>query len=342
MTTMIDVARLAGVSGSTVSHVLNGTRPVSDDVRRRVDDAIRETGYRRNGLARSLATQRTQTLGLAISVLSNPYFGSLVNTIEKAATAAGYTIVLADTHDDPERELGAVGSLLDRQIDGLLLAPAAGDGAESRVLSIIRASHTPLVMIDRFVDYPCDQFAPENHEPVRELTRHVIDLGHRRIGAITGVEGLSTTRERTEGFHSALRDGGLDPSSALVESGQSTVRGAYDAARRMLQSPRPPTAIVSLNNAMTIGVMQALRERALKVPRDVALVGFDDFEWADSFEPRLTTMAQDIETMGSRAIRTLLERVSGADAPFVSESIKPFFKHRDSCGCNTTTTVSAT
>ncbi|MFB0835069.1 LacI family DNA-binding transcriptional regulator [Arthrobacter halodurans] len=330
---MNDVARLARVSGSTVSHVLNGTRAVSDDARRRVENAIEQTGYRRNGLARSLATQRTHTLGLAISVLSNPYFGSLVNAIEKEATAAGYTIVLADTHDDPQSELRAVGSLLDRRIDGLLLAPAVGDGADSRILSVIRESKTPLVLIDRFVDFPCDQFAPENHEPVRALTRHLLELGHRRIAAVTGVEGLSTTRERTEGFLRALGDAGLDPGDALVASGLSTVDGAYAAARLLLDEPDPPTAVVSLNNAMTIGVMKALRERGLQVPRDVALVGFDDFEWADSFEPRLTTMAQDIETMGSLAMQSLLARIAGTDAPYTRQSIAPAFRHRGSCGC---------
>ncbi|MET1036209.1 MAG: LacI family DNA-binding transcriptional regulator [Arthrobacter sp.] len=330
---MNDVAQLARVSGSTVSHVLNGTRAVSDDARRRVEAAIEETGYRRNGLARSLATQRTHTLGLAISVLSNPYFGSLVNAIEKEATAAGYTIVLADTHDDPQSELRAVGSLLDRRIDGLLLAPAVGDGADSRILSVIRASKTPLVLIDRFVDFPCDQFAPENLEPVRALTRHLLELGHRRIAAITGVDGLSTTRERTEGFLRALSDAGVDPGDALIASGRSTVEGACEAARLVLDEPNPPTAVVSLNNAMTIGVMKALRERGLQVPRDVALVGFDDFEWADSFEPRLTTMAQDIETMGSLAMQSLLARIAGTDAPYARQSIAPAFKHRGSCGC---------
>lgn len=333
MTTMDDVARIAGVSGSTVSHVLNGTRVVNERTRSRVLEAIESTGYRRNGLARSLAMQRTQTLGLAISVLSNPYFGSLVNTIEKVASAAGYTIVLADTHDDPEREAQTVNTLLDRQVDGLILAPSSSSGDRNDVLDMVRASETPLVLIDRFQEFPCDQYAPENFEPVRLLACHLLELGHRRIAAITGTRGLSTTIERTAGFLAAMDAAGVDRSLVLVEEGQSTADGGHAAMGRLLSLETPPTAVVSLNNAMTIGVMKSLRQAGLKVPKDVALVGFDDFEWADSFEPRLTTMAQDIESMAGRAVQALLKRIQGSDAPFARESIAPFMRHRNSCGC---------
>lgn len=333
MTTMEDVARLAGVSGSTVSHVLNGTRAVNERTRVKVQEAIQSTGYRRNGLARSLAMQRTQTLGLAISVLSNPYFGSLVNTIEKVASAAGYTIVLADTHDDPEREAQTVNTLLDRQVDGLILAPAGSSGNRNDVLDMVRASGTPVVLIDRFQDFPCDQYAPENLEPVRQLASHLLELGHRRIAAITGTQGLSTTTERTAGFRAAMEETGIDTAQVLVEEGHSTAAGGEAAMDRLLGLELRPTAIVSLNNAMTIGVMKSLRHAGLKVPQDMALVGFDDFEWADSFEPRLTTMAQDIESMATGAVRALLKRIQGSDAPFARESIAPFMRHRNSCGC---------
>ena len=324
---------MAGVSGSTVSHVLNGTRAVKEPTRIRVLAAIEKTGYRRNGLARSLAMQETQTLGLAISVISNPYFGSLVNTIEKVATAAGYTIVLADTHDDPERETQTVGTLLDRQIDGLILAPASGAHGRADVLDMVRASRTPVVLIDRFLEYPCDQYAPENFEPVKKLTVHLLELGHRRIAAITGTTGLSTTEERSRGFRAAMTEAGLVPDAGLVQEGHSTADGGHAAMKHLLQRSQPPTAVVSMNNAMTIGVMRALREAGLRVPKDVALVGFDDFEWADFFEPRLTTMAQDVETMGTEAVQMLLKRILGSDAPFAHQSIAPFMRHRNSCGC---------
>ncbi|GAA3328922.1 LacI family DNA-binding transcriptional regulator [Paeniglutamicibacter sulfureus] len=333
VTTMNDVARIAGVSGSTVSHVLNGTRAVRETTRIKVLAAIESTGYRRNGLARSLAMQRTQTLGLAISVLSNPYFGSLVNTIEKVATTAGYNIVLADTHDDPERESRTIGTLLDRQIDGLILAPAGGSHGRHDTLEMVRASRTPMVLIDRFLDFPCDQYAPENYEPVKRLTAHLLELGHRKIAAIIGARGLSTTVERRDGFYAAVAEAGVERSQVLFEEGHSTAEGGHAAMARLLQSVEPPTAIVSMNNAMTIGVMKALRDAGLRVPRDVALVGFDDFEWADSFEPRLTTMAQDVETMGAEAVQMLLDRIVGSDAPFARHSIAPFMRHRNSCGC---------
>lgn len=277
--------------------------------------------------------QRTQTLGLAISVLSNPYFGSLVNTIEKVATAAGYNIVLADTRDDPDREAQAVGTLLDRQIDGLIFAPVNGEDGRSDVLDMVRASRTPVVLIDRFLDFPCDQYGPENFDPVKRLTAHLLELGHQRIAAIIGTRVLSTSVERADGFQATMEEAGFAHGEILMEEGHSTADGGYAAMGRLLLDTHRPTAIVSMNNAMTIGVMKAMREAGLNVPRDMALVGYDDFEWADSFEPRLTTMAQDVESMGTAAVQMLLKRIRGSDQPFERRSIAPSMRHRNSCGC---------
>jgi LacI family transcriptional regulator len=328
---MADVARAAGVAGSTVSHVLNGTRPVSEETARRVQEAIKATGYRYNSLARSLATNRTKTIGLAISVLSNPYFGSLVNAIERVASQEGFTLVLADTHDDAALERHAVNTLLDRRVDGLILAPAPAsrDGAIPTVVT----SGTPLVLIDRQVDIDCDQFVPENTDPVKILTRHLLDLGHTTIGAITGIEGISSTDERRDAFVSVMEEAGLSARAAPVLSGQSTVEGAYAACMTLFNRGIPPTGLVVLNNAMTIGTMKALRELGRKVPSDVALVCFDDFEWAEFFEPRLTTMAQDVELMGANAVQALLSRVAGNESSTKIHHIAPEFKHRHSCGC---------
>jgi LacI family transcriptional regulator len=331
MATMADVARLAGVTASTVSHVLNGTRYVSESTRSRVEEAIAATGYRHNTVARSLATRKTNTIGLAISVLTNPYFSSLVNAMEKIATEAGYTLVLADTHDDGENEFRVVGSLLDRRVDGLILAPSAG--AAERSIPMIKASKTPLVLIDRFLETDCDQVAPTNLEPVEHLTRHLLDLGHRRIAAVTGLAGLASSIEREAGFTAAVTAHGLlDPQ--LIVCGRSSVDGAYEQTLALFRRENAPTGLVTLNNAMTIGAMKALRELRLKVPSDVALVCYDDFEWADLFEPRLSAMAQNVVDMGGNAVTMLLERIEGSDAGPRKVRIPTTYQHRNSCGCS--------
>lgn len=331
MATMKDVARRAGVSSSTVSHVLNGTRLVEKETTERVLAAIAETGYRRNVLARSLATSTTNTIGLSISALTNPYFGTLVKAVESRAAREGFTLVLGDSHDDPATEDRVVNSLLDQRVDGLIIAPSVG--ADRRSLPTVQASGTPLVLLDRFGEGDCDQVAPENSAPVRHLTSHLIDAGHSRIGAITGLDGLQSTSERLTGYLEALEEHSIEPDPSLVVSGRSNADYACAAVKKLMSRRNKPTALVVMNNAMTIGTMKALKECGQSVPRDLAIVCYDDFEWADFFEPRLTTFAQDVDAMGSLAIEMLLERIAGSDQPARHIRVPPEYKHRNSCGC---------
>ncbi|QTE28279.1 LacI family DNA-binding transcriptional regulator [Pengzhenrongella sicca] len=334
MTTMGDVARAAGVSVSTVSHVVNETRPVRAATRSAVLAAIDAVGYRRNSLARALATSRTRTVGLAISALSNPYFGGLVHAIEARLSAAGYSLVLADTHDDVHREAAVLGQMLERRLDGILLAPAAG--AADGSLPVVLATGTPLVLIDRFAAVPCDQIAPANREPSRLLTAHLAELGHRRVAVVAGLEGLHSSVERLDGYRAAVAAAGLDDDPSLTVAGGSSQEQAHAGVRALFAGPGRPSAVVVLNNAMTIGTLRALRELGLAVPGDVALVCYDDFEWADLFSPGLTAMAQDIPRLGAGAVELLLARLA---TPSFAElaprrlRVPPAFAHRDSCGC---------
>jgi LacI family transcriptional regulator len=330
--TMADVAEVADVAASTVSHVLNGTRHVSDQTRKRVQDAISSTGYRHNALARSLVTQRTYTIGLSISVLTNPYFASLVHAMEQVASKAGYTLVLGDSHDEIDIERRVVSSLLDRRVDGLIIAPSPG--AEQSVIPMVRNNSTPFVLIDRLLPTDCDQVAPTNIQPVEMLTSHLLDLGHLRIAAVTGLPGLPSSIERQEGYEKALLARGITPDPQLIACGQSNVEDAYLQTLELLRRSDPPTALVVLNNAMTIGAMKALRQLGRSIPRDMALVCYDDFEWADLFEPRLTAMAQDVVAMGRTAVEMLLERIEGSDKPRRQIQIDPTYRHRASCGCH--------
>lgn len=331
MKTMGDVARIAGVSASTVSHVLNGTRKVNTATRLRVEAAIAQTGYRRNGVARSLAAGRTHTVGLSISALTNPYFGSLVHAVERALSDAGYVLIVGDSHDDVTSEQRVTGSLLDRQVDGMIVAPAAG--SERVTLPEITGTGTPLVLIDRGVDAGCDQVGPENFSSTRSLTAHLLELGHRRIAVVRGLAGISSTIERFDGYCAALTDHGVPVDPALVVDGESNTDVAEREVHTLMARADRPSALVSLNNAMTIGTLKALRSLGLSIPGDVAFSCYDDFEWSDLFEPRLTAAAQDVETIGVTAVELLLRRMRGNDDPPQQIRVPTSFHHRNSCGC---------
>src|SRR4051794_33622811 len=331
MATMADVARLAGVSMTTVSHVINGTRPASERARRSVLAAIERTGYRPNTLARALARGGTQSLGLAISGLSNPYFMDVVAAVEAAAGRAGHTLLLGDTREDPEHELRIVRTLAERQVDGLLLAPSAG--AREHALPYLAKAGTPVVLLDRFLDVALDQVGCDNEQPTARLVEHLIDLGHRRIGMAIGIRGLSTTEERVRGYTLALDRAGIPFDPALLAEGGSQRDQARTAMHALLEHSEPPTAVVSGNNFMTIGLLRAISERGLRVPDDLALVGFDDFEWADLFHPRLTVIRQPTSELGARAVELLLSRLADPSRPVRSERLEATFVHRDSCGC---------
>ena len=350
MPTMADVARSAGVSVATVSHVLNGTRPVLPHTRQAVLDAVDELGYTPNTLARSLVTSRTRSIGLAVSAISNPYFTEILQGVEAGALEHGYSLLIADPHDDPDHERKVVQLLHERRVDGMIVAPSA----DPRELVAYLARHeVPTVFLDRVVDGVAkgegggsgdaggrtggplrfDQVCAENIEPMAELVTHLAGLGHRRIGLVAGLPGLSTTAERITGYRRGLTASGLPYDAHLVVHGDSESPGAARATTALLSLAAPPTALVTANNSMTIGTLRALRERGLSVPDDLALCSFDDFAWADLFSPRLTAIAQPSREIGTQAVRVLLDRLAAPDRPTRTLRLPCAFVHRTSCGC---------
>jgi len=327
--TMDDVASRAGVSSSTVSHVLNGTRKVSPATVLAVQRAIQELGYIPNTLARSLARSSTSTIGVAISALSNHYFSETVHAIETECAKHGYMMLFVDTHDDPEQELRVVTALHHRRVDGVLLAPSPG----SRALAYLQANEVPTVLVDRMMSAQFDQVGVENTASTQALVTHLIEHGHRRIGFIAGRAGLGTTDERVAGYRAALQAAGLAFEPQLLVNGGSDSEPARQATAQLLALPVPPTAIMAGNNLMTLGAMHALRDAQMEVPGQMALVGFDDFDWADFFVPRLTLIAQPIKALGARAVHRLLQRMAAPEAPTESVRLAPTLQVRNSCGC---------
>ena len=330
MVTMDDVASRAGVSTSTVSHVLNGTRKVSPATVQAVQRAIQALGYIPNTLARSLARSSTNTLGVAISALSNHYFSETVHAIETECAKHGYMMLFVDTHDDPEQELRVVTALHHRRVDGIVLAPSNG----SMALAYLQANEIPAVLVDRMMSEHFDQVGVENAQPTQALIEHLIAHGHRRIGFIAGRAGFSTTDERVAGYKAALQAAGLVFDPQLLVDGGSNTEPARQATVQLLGLAAPPTAIMAGNNLMTLGAMQALREAQIAVPGQMALVGFDDFDWADLFVPRLSLIAQPVKALGARAVELLLQRMAAPGAPPQSVRLAPTLQLRNSCGCD--------
>lgn len=339
MTTMTDVARTAGVSVATVSHVLNGTRPVLPHTRQAVLDAVEELGYTPNTLARSLVTSRTRSIGLAVSAISNPYFTEILQGVEAAALEQGYGLLIADPHDDPRHERKVVQLLHERRVDGMIVAPSA---RPRDLLAYLGRHRVPTVFLDRLVEAPedgdglrFDQICAESTQPTARLVTHLAGLGHRRIALVAGLPGLSTTTGRITGYRHGLAAAGLPYDERIVVHGDSETAGAQRATTALLALGARPTALITANNAMTIGALRALRDHGLSVPEDIALCCFDDFPWADLFSPRLTAVAQPSREIGARAVRVLLERLADPDRPARTEQLPCTLVHRTSCGCPT-------
>lgn len=331
MATIADVARKAGVSVSTVSHVVNGTRHVNKDTIAQVRLAIDSLSFVPNAVARSLARASTDTVGIAISISTNYYFNDIVSSIERACTAIGQLVFLCDTQNDPETELKVVRGFVQRRVDGVILAPSADP--ENRAIEYLIATKMPFVLVDRLTSEEVDGVCLQNVEAMELLVDHLVGHGHRRIGLITGGPGFKSTLERGEGYVRALKKHGIPVVPELMCEGNATSEEARAAARRLFALKDRPTAIAAGNNLATIGVMKAVQDSALRIPDDLALIGFDDFEWADCFEPRLTVIAQPSDVIGMRAAELLAARIKSPDAPPKSIRLAPTLVIRRSCGC---------
>lgn len=329
MVTMHDVAARAGVSQSTVSHFLNGTRPVHPETQRAIQRAIDETGYLQDALASSLRSGRSNTIGLAITAISNPYFAALVRRIEARVADLRRTVLLVDTADDEERELEAVRQLLRHRPEGVLLAQARPTSA---AMDLLRERDVPTVLVDRVPpDVPpqVDAVGVENREPMRDLVEHVAGHGHRRIALLAGLPGIPTTNERIAGYRDGLAAVG-DAAPPRIEHASFTYDETAAAMDALFAVDPAPTVVLGGNNQATIAAMRWCREHGLEVPDDLSIAGFDDFEWADFFAPRLTTVRQPIAELAEATVSLLESRLADPTQPGRVVRFAPTLVVRDS------------
>ncbi|RWA78619.1 LacI family DNA-binding transcriptional regulator [Mesorhizobium sp.] len=328
MTTIADVARYAGVSVATVSHVMNRTRHVEPETAERVRAAIAALRYSPNSLARSLRRGETKTIGLLLPDNSNPFFAGVARQIEDAGFVAGYTVILCNSDGSAEKEERYLSVLMAKQIDGLIFA---GSSDHARVFASLSAA-VPAVLLDREIHSVHVDSVLVDHDHGGYLAgRYLVGLGHKKIGVIGGPRDSSSSPARVRGFVRALEEAGLDlPASSVVDSDYHFAGGRLAMERLMGQAP-DITAVFACNDLMAMGAIIALRSRGLHVPDDMSLVGFDDIPYAVTTWPPLTTIAQPVEKIGTRAVSLLLERLGEPTAPSRREVLAPVLVERESC-----------
>ncbi len=321
MSTIRAVAERAGVSTMTVSRVVNRSGYVSQEAKERVEAAIAELGYVPNTLARSLRFKQTKTLALVITDITNPFFTTIARGVEDAASDRGFNVIFCNTDESEDEQIQYLTVLVQKRVDGVLLVPAR---SSAEPVAFLQSQGVPVVVLDRRVpDCGVDSVRCDSELGAYQLVKLLLELGHRRIAALSGPETVSTALERVQGYRRALTEAGLDAGAAQAYHGPFTQAGGYRMAQEALAAVPRPTALFAANNFIAIGAYRAIRDAGWRVPEDIALVAFDDLPAALVMEPFLTVMAQPAYEMGRRATELLLARLAGSDPSASQEVILP-------------------
>lgn len=311
-TNIYDIASEAGVSIATVSRVINNSTAVSAKSQKKVLDAIEKLNYIPNVMARSLSTSVSTSIGVVVPDIHNPFFAMLLQGITHAADEFGMQIVLCNTDENTERECQVLQSMRELRLRGLLIAPVSEKSVETLLQLRSFAQHgIPVVLLDREID--CDDFdrvVTYDEDGVYRAVSHLIALGHKRIGIITGPLDSRPGKERLNGFERAMREHALPIHQDYIREGDFRMERAYDACMGLLELPQPPTAIFSSNNMTTYGCLRAFQQKGLQLGRDISLIGFDDIEALNWLNYNISVVDRDVRGMGARAMRVLLNRVS--------------------------------
>jgi DNA-binding LacI/PurR family transcriptional regulator len=312
--TLRDVAGAAGVSIATASRILTGARESRPATRERVLAAASRLDYRPSGLARALKLQQTSTLGLLVTDIENPYFPEVVRAVEDAAHARGYAVLLCNSTDDPARELAYLNLLLERRVDGIIVAASR---VGTRHAALLARAQVPVVLVNSEAPRSgLTSITSDNRAGARLAAEHLLQLGHRHLAHITADAANAAAALRMAGIRDALSaaDGEVNPPELLVAEGDAHVAGGERATRELLQRQPAVTAIVCYNDLTAIGALRALRACGRRVPEDVSVVGFDDIDLAKWTDPPLTTVAQQKAEMGRWAFETLRKEMEGGSA----------------------------
>jgi DNA-binding LacI/PurR family transcriptional regulator len=328
--TIKDVAFHASVSVATVSAVMNGNKYVSPELMQRVQESIATLGYKRNSFARGLKMQTSYSIGLIVPDITNPFFTNIARGVEDVANTYNYSLILGNTDEDPEKEKKYLHLLESKQADGLIIAVTA---RSHEYLQRLLLRDLALVSIDRSLfDLGIDTVMVDNKEGARAAIEHLIALGHRRIGFVTGLRGIAPTEERLLGYTEALEKHGIAVDPALIAMSYARVDGGERGAMQLLALEDRPTALFPMDGTMAIGVLQAIAKCGLRCPEDIAIACFDDFIWASVMRPQLTVVAQPTYEIGKRAAHLLFERLQNRKSVPREIRLPTQLIIRESCG----------
>jgi LacI family transcriptional regulator len=327
---MREIAQRARVSIGTVSHVINNTAKVRPKLRDRVLDAVRSLGYQPSALAQGLRRKRTNMLGMVIPDITNPFFPGVVRGVEDVAYKRSFRVILCNADNDPVKEESYVRELRSYHIAGLLIIPAAGANIAEH-LRAYTSAEVPVVCIDRVPQgWKGDSVLVANADGAYMATRYLIEMGHRRLGVITGPLNLTNAKERLEGFTRALREARIEIGPEFVQEAHFDAASGYQAALRLLRMLPRPTAIFACNDLIALGLLQAVRELGLHCPNEVSIAGFDSLEFTNFTDPSLTSVYQPGYQLGATAARLLLERVDGMRSAAKKVSLPTELRKRNS------------
>ncbi|WP_028021762.1 substrate-binding domain-containing protein [Enterovibrio calviensis] len=308
MATMKDIAKLACVSTSTVSHVINQSRYVSEDIAERVNQAALQLNYSPSALARSLKTNRTKTLGMLVTTSSNPFFGEVVKGVERSCYQKGYNLILCNTEGDQQRMKESITTLLQKRVDGMILMCSSLEGENIDVFD--RYPDVPVVVMDWGpMLFASDKIQDNSFHGGYLATKYLIECGHQNIGCITGPLNRYQAHMRYEGYKRALNEEGLAFHANWIIESNFECDGGYDAFHRMYQKGPLPSAIFVCNDMMAMGVINAANEKGIAIPKDLSIIGYDDIQISKYMTPSLTTIHQPKHRLGQTAVDTLLAKL---------------------------------
>lgn len=309
MATMKDVARVAGVSTSTVSHVINKDRFVSEAITAKVEAAIKNLNYAPSALARSLKLNQTRTIGMLITASTNPFYSELVRGVERSCFERGYSLVLCNTEGDEQRMNRNLETLMQKRVDGLLLLCTETHQPSQEIMQ--RYPSVPIVMMDWApFDGDCDLIQDNSLFGGDMATQYLIDTGHTRIACISGPLDKTPARLRLEGYRAAMHRAGVEITEGYEITSDFEFGGGFEAMNALLALPVRPDAVFAGNDAMAVGAYQALYQAGLRIPQDMAVIGYDDIELARYMTPPLTTVHQPKDELGELAIDVLIHRMA--------------------------------
>ncbi|TCL60858.1 LacI family transcriptional regulator [Hydrogenispora ethanolica] len=333
MSTIYDVGRRAGVSRSTVSRVLNGKNDVDPKTAAAVWQAVRELNYHPNASARALVRQKTDMIGVMLAHVSDPFYEKIIKGIESVAAARNMGVVFYNSDDDLQNHKLLIASVLEsNKVDGVIVV-GSYLGDKKTILEIINRGF-PIAMIERyFTDSKVPCIVTDNRQGAVLAVEHLIRLGHRRIGCITGNLLYQTAIERLEGYKATLGNHQFAIEEELIAIGGFHYEKGYEGMKQLLSLNQRPTAVFACNDMMAFGAILAINEFGLSVPRDIAVVGYDDITFAAMFYPQLTTVRQPLFEMGSLAAQSLIDRIElGEDADIIKKILPVELVVRKSCG----------